>query len=88
MCLHVANNTYCCYAGGPNSNDYGANHIIHHTIGLPDLGQQQRAFKEFTCAAVVVQHLGEAHHQIDFAISEALVGVGVYGGYNSGSTGF
>ncbi|KAF6251991.1 pyruvate decarboxylase-like protein [Scenedesmus sp. NREL 46B-D3] len=59
-------------SGGANSNDYGANHIIHHTIGLPDLGQQHRAFKEFTCAAVVVQHLGEAHHQVDFAISEAL----------------
>jgi hypothetical protein len=33
-----------------------------------------RAFKEVTCAAVVVQHLAQAHHQIDYAISEALVG--------------
>lgn len=60
-------------AGGPNSNDFAANHTIHHTIGLPDLGEQYRAFKEFTCAAVVVQHISEAHHQIDYAISEALV---------------
>eukprot|EP00878_Enallax_costatus_P035210 GHUV01039215.1.p2 GENE.GHUV01039215.1~~GHUV01039215.1.p2 ORF type:complete len:128 (+),score=38.22 GHUV01039215.1:310-693(+) len=58
--------------GGPNSNEFAANHTIHHTIGLPDLGEQYRAFKEFTCAAVVVQHLSEAHHQIDWAISEAL----------------
>jgi pyruvate decarboxylase len=59
-------------SGGPNSNDFAANHTIHHTIGLPDLGEQYRAFKEFTCAAVVVQHIGEAHHQIDWAISEAM----------------
>eukprot|EP00879_Flechtneria_rotunda_P011355 GHRR01011860.1.p1 GENE.GHRR01011860.1~~GHRR01011860.1.p1 ORF type:complete len:497 (+),score=161.61 GHRR01011860.1:184-1674(+) len=59
-------------SGGPNSNDFAANHTIHHTIGLPDLGEQYRAFKEFTCAAVVIQHLSEAHHQIDYAISEAL----------------
>uniref|UniRef100_A0A383VUS6 pyruvate decarboxylase n=1 Tax=Tetradesmus obliquus TaxID=3088 RepID=A0A383VUS6_TETOB len=59
-------------SGGPNSNDFSANHVIHHTIGLPDLTQQYRAFKEVTCAAVVVQHLAQAHHQIDYAISEAL----------------
>jgi len=31
-----------CVAGGPNSNDFAANHIIHHTVGLPDLKQQCR----------------------------------------------
>lgn len=46
---------------------------MHHTIGEKDLGQQYRAFKEVTCAAVVVQHLTEAHHQIDQAIAAALV---------------
>ena len=25
-----------CIVGGPNSNDYGTNRILHHTIGLPD----------------------------------------------------
>jgi hypothetical protein len=28
--------------GGPNSNDFAANHIIHHSVGLPDLKQQYR----------------------------------------------
>lgn len=60
-------------AGGPNSNDYAANHTLHHTIGLHDFGQQMRAFREVTCAQVLVQHITEAHHQIDWAISQALV---------------
>ena len=25
-----------CIVSGPNSNDYGTNRILHHTIGLPD----------------------------------------------------
>jgi hypothetical protein len=36
-----------------------------------------RTFKEVTCAAVVIQHLSTAHHQIDFAISQALVRLGM-----------
>ncbi|KAK3126100.1 hypothetical protein QOZ80_7BG0613880 [Eleusine coracana subsp. coracana] len=28
-----------CIVGGPNSNDYGTNRILHHTIGLPDFSQ-------------------------------------------------
>lgn len=83
----------CCYpfySGGPNSNDFAANHTVHHTIGEKDLGQQYRAFKEVTCAAVVVQHLTEAHHQIDKAISEALVSkpsyMGDWPGVNCRST--
>jgi TPP-dependent 2-oxoacid decarboxylase len=38
----------CLAAGGPNSNDFAANHTVHHTIGEKDLGQQYRAFKEVT----------------------------------------
>ncbi|KAF8056339.1 SHM4 [Scenedesmus sp. PABB004] len=79
--LSIINAVAGCYSedlpvifisGGPNSNDFAANHTIHHTIGLPDLAQQYRAFKEVTCAAVVVKHLESAHHLIDYAISEAL----------------
>lgn len=46
-----------CCAGGPNTNDFSANHVVHHTIGVADLTQQYRAFKEVTCEAVVIQHL-------------------------------
>lgn len=61
-------------SGGPNSNDYSANHVLHHTIGSPnEYNQQLMAYKEFTCAQAVVQHVSEAHHQIDYCISQALI---------------
>ncbi len=41
-----------CLVGGPNSNDYGTNHILHHTIGETDFSQEFRCFKEVTCAQV------------------------------------
>ncbi len=28
-----------CIVGGPNSNDYGTNRILHHTIGISDFNQ-------------------------------------------------
>eukprot|EP00775_Hariotina_reticulata_P008490 gene8490-8672_t len=59
-------------SGGPNNNDFSANHVIHHTIGLTDLTQQYRAFKEVTCEAVMIKHLEEAHYLIDQAIAQAL----------------
>ena len=41
-----------CIVGGPNSNDYGTNRILHHTIGLPDFSQELRCFQAVTCAQV------------------------------------
>ncbi|KAI4994661.1 hypothetical protein ZWY2020_034302, partial [Hordeum vulgare] len=38
-----------CIAGGPNSNDYGTNRILHHTIGVPDFSQELRCFQTVTC---------------------------------------
>ena len=38
--------------GGPNSNDYGTNRILHHTIGLPNFHQEAACFKEVTAAQV------------------------------------
>lgn len=32
-----------CIVGGPNSNDFGTNRIIHHTIGESDFGQEHSA---------------------------------------------
>ncbi|GJZ35176.1 pyruvate decarboxylase 1 [Tanacetum coccineum] len=61
-----------CIAGGPNSNDYGTNRILHHTIGLPDFTQEMQCFSTVTCAQVVVNNLEDAHEQIDTAISTAL----------------
>lgn len=41
-----------CIVGGPNSNDYGTNRILHHTIGLPDFTQEHRCFQTVTCYQV------------------------------------
>ncbi|KAL3820357.1 hypothetical protein ACJIZ3_006262 [Penstemon smallii] len=61
-----------CIAGGPNSNDYGTNRILHHTIGLPDFSQELQCFQTVTCAQAVVNNLDDAHELIDTAISTAL----------------
>ncbi|KAH9563877.1 hypothetical protein CY35_05G147200 [Sphagnum magellanicum] len=61
-----------CLVGAPNSNDYGTNHILHHTLGEPDFSQEYRCFKEVTCAQVVIQNLDDAQELIDRAISAAL----------------
>lgn len=44
-----------CIVGGPNSNDYGTNRILHHTIGLPDFSQELRCFQTVTCFQVPYQ---------------------------------
>ncbi|XP_038688404.1 pyruvate decarboxylase 2-like [Tripterygium wilfordii] len=61
-----------CIVGGPNSNDYGTNRILHHTIGLPDFDQELRCFQTVTCYQAVVNHLEDAHELIDTAIATAL----------------
>ncbi|KAF3451376.1 hypothetical protein FNV43_RR07471 [Rhamnella rubrinervis] len=61
-----------CIVGGPNSNDYGTNRILHHTIGLPDFSQELRCFQTVTCTQAVVNNLDDAHELIDTAISTAL----------------
>ncbi|XP_030971586.1 pyruvate decarboxylase 1 [Quercus lobata] len=61
-----------CIVGGPNSNDYGTNRILHHTIGLPDFSQELRCFQTVTCNQAVVNNLDDAHELIDTAISTAL----------------
>lgn len=38
-----------CLVGGPNSNDFGTNRILHHTIGIPDFSQEFICFKQVTC---------------------------------------
>ncbi|XP_004293926.1 PREDICTED: pyruvate decarboxylase 1 [Fragaria vesca subsp. vesca] len=61
-----------CIVGGPNSNDYGTNRILHHTIGSPDFSQELRCFQTVTCYQAVVNNLEDGHELIDTAISTAL----------------
>ncbi|XP_026379022.1 pyruvate decarboxylase 1-like [Papaver somniferum] len=61
-----------CIVGGPNSNDYGTNRILHHTIGLPDFSQELRCFQTVTCHQAIVNSMEDAHEKIDTAILTAL----------------
>ncbi|CAA6654731.1 unnamed protein product [Spirodela intermedia] len=61
-----------CLVGGPNSNDYGTNRILHHTVGLSDFSQELRCFQTVTCHQAVVNNLEDAHEEVDRAISTAL----------------
>ena len=47
-----------CIVGGPNSNYYGANPCLHHTIGLPDFSQELRCFEPVTCHQVRTDCVG------------------------------
>lgn len=42
-----------CIVGGPNTNDYGTNRILHHTIGISDFSQEVRCFQTVTCFQVM-----------------------------------
>lgn len=61
-----------CIVGGPNSNDFGTNRILHHTTGETDFGQEYRCFQQITCAQFVIQNLDDAHELLDMAISTAI----------------
>ncbi|KAK8628927.1 hypothetical protein V6N13_077791 [Hibiscus sabdariffa] len=47
-----------CIVGGPNTNDYGTNRILHHTIGLSDFSQELRCFQTVTCYQIFMLALG------------------------------
>lgn len=61
-----------CIVGGPNSNDFGTNRILHHTIGEPDFHQEMRAFQEVTCMQTQIVHLEDAYGQLDAAVAAAM----------------
>jgi pyruvate decarboxylase/indolepyruvate decarboxylase len=59
-------------SAGYNTNDDGANHLLHHTLGTHDYSYQYEMFKYVTCAAVRILHAENAPAMIDHAISTAL----------------
>ncbi|KAK9806019.1 hypothetical protein WJX73_005930 [Symbiochloris irregularis] len=58
--------------GGPNSNDYGTNRILHHTTGFADFHQEARCFKEVTCAQTEIFNLDDARLEVDHTIASAV----------------
>lgn len=59
-------------AGGPNSNDHGSGHILHHTPGTTDLGFEYRMAREVTCAAEIITDAASAPAKIDHVLRRAL----------------
>ena len=59
-------------SSGPNTNDAGENHILHHTMGTHEFFDQYEVFRQVTCVAVRIQHPANAAAMIDEAISTAL----------------
>ncbi|KAI3943790.1 hypothetical protein MKW98_004295, partial [Papaver atlanticum] len=76
--LNAISGAYCenlpiiCIVGGPNSNDYGTNRILHHSIGLPDFSQELHCFQTVTCYQAIVNSMEDAHEKIDTAILTTL----------------
>ncbi|HYJ93768.1 MAG TPA: thiamine pyrophosphate-binding protein, partial [Vicinamibacterales bacterium] len=59
-------------SSGPNTNDAGSNHVLHHTMDNGDLSDQYEIFRKVTCKAVRIVHPDTAPALIDEAISAAL----------------
>ena len=59
-------------SGAPNTNDVGARHLLHHTLGKPDYSYQFNIAKHLTCEAVQVTSSQDAPYLIDNAIRAAL----------------
>jgi pyruvate decarboxylase len=59
-------------SSGPNTNDLGANHVLHHTMDNGDLSYQYEVFRQVTCKAVRIVHPDTAPALIDETISAAL----------------
>jgi pyruvate decarboxylase len=59
-------------SGAPNSNDLGANHLVHHALGTLDLQYPLDFARRITCEAVGITHPEEAPYLIDKAIRAAL----------------
>jgi len=59
-------------SGGPNSNDAGAHHVLHHTIGEKDFYQAAQCFAPVVRKAIVIRHLDDAPALIDEALTLCL----------------
>jgi len=59
-------------SGSPNTNDLGAGHLLHHTLGTLNFRYQLEMARHITCEAVAITHPEEAPFLIDKAIRAAL----------------
>jgi hypothetical protein len=61
-----------CIVGGPNSNKYGTNRVLHYTISLPDFSQELRGFQAIAYYQAIINNLDDAQEQMDMAIAMVL----------------
>ena len=59
-------------SGGPNSNDVGSGHILHHTTGESSYHYQLEMVRHITCAAEQITDAQHAPQKIDHVIRTAL----------------
>jgi pyruvate decarboxylase len=59
-------------SGSPNTNDLGANHLLHHTLGTLNFQYQSEIARQITCEAVAITYPEDAPYLIDKAIRAAL----------------
>jgi len=59
-------------SGAPNSNDFGTERILHHTIGHSNFDQQLQCFKQVCCHAATIMNAETASSKIDTAISTCM----------------
>lgn len=59
-------------SGGPNTNDSGAQHLLHHTLGTYDFSYPREIAEHLTCAAVAITSADDAPYLIDHALRTAL----------------
>ena len=59
-------------SGCPNSNDYGTERILHHTVGLPNFNQTFRCFQNVTCHCCIIKSIENAAREIDYAFEMAI----------------
>ncbi|QDZ23792.1 pyruvate decarboxylase [Chloropicon primus] len=59
-------------SGGPNSNDFGTERVLHHTIGHPNFRQTLECYKQVTCHQAVIKSMENAAQKIDESLEMAL----------------
>ncbi|KAJ9149359.1 Pyruvate decarboxylase [Pleurostoma richardsiae] len=60
-------------SGSPNTNDAGAFHLLHHTLGTHNFDYQREMAERITCTAVSIRRPEDAPWMIDHAIRSALL---------------
>lgn len=59
-------------SGGPNTNSYQDNEVLHHALGKVEYSYVRNMYEHVTAYSVIVHDVGSAPYQIDYAFEMAL----------------